>query len=57
VETINKLKTAANSSKSIFDWSQILKPDKQPKKPRQQLIATNVTINELNERKRRSKNV
>ncbi|XP_065678154.1 uncharacterized protein LOC136093146 [Hydra vulgaris] len=46
---------AANSSKSICDWSLIVKQGKQKKKPTEQLLATNVAINELEERKRGQK--
>ncbi len=55
-ECIEKLKTdinkAANSSKSICEWTQIVKQGRQNKKPTEQLVATNVAINELDERKR-----
>jgi hypothetical protein len=58
---IQNLKTeinnAANSSKSICEWTQIVKQGRQNKKPTEQLVATNVAINELDERKRRAKNV
>jgi len=59
--TIQNLKTeinnAANSSKSICEWTQIVKQGRQNKKPTEQLVATNVAINELDERKRRAKNI
>ena len=41
----------------MCQWSQILKPGKQTKKLTEQLVATNVAINDLNERKKRAKNV
>ena len=60
-ENIKNLKTeinkAAESSKSISDWSLIVKQGIQKKKPTEQLMVTNVAINELDERKRRAKNV
>ena len=60
-ENIKNLKTeinkAAESSKSISDWSLIVKQGIQKKKPTEQLMVTNVAINEVDERKRRAKNV
>ena len=60
-ECIEKLKLdikkAANSSKSICEWSQIVSQGQKTKKPTEQLVATNVTINELEERKKRAKNI
>ena len=51
------IESASKSSKSICDCSQILKYGKQAKKPTEQMVATNVAINELNQRKIRENNV
>lgn len=58
-ETISILKTeikaATDSTKTISSWPQIRGPGIQSRKPVEQLVATNVAINELNERKKEQK--
>lgn len=63
VELINQLKFDIAQTSSLVkqsstnDWIQVQKSGKQVKKPNDQLIIANSTINELNERKKRAKNI